>query len=196
MIDINFDKNTRLDLIQYCIEKTNCNSYLEIGCDKNQIWRHIKVEKMLGVDPVRGGNMRMTSDEFFKQNNETFDVIFVDGLHEYKQVTRDINNSINVLNDNGIIIIHDMLPRTEEMANPNIISKGSWLGDVYKSAFDLAGRSDVIFKLVLIDQGCGVLVKQENKNPIPFETADWNYYVNNWKKLPLIEYKDISKVLK
>ena len=33
----------------------------------------------------------MTSDEFFIQNKNTFDLIFIDGLHIYEQVIKDID---------------------------------------------------------------------------------------------------------
>ena len=52
----------------------------------------------------------MTSDEFFSQNKETFDLIFIDGLHIHEQVLKDIDNSLNVLNENGVILLHDCLP--------------------------------------------------------------------------------------
>ena len=47
----------------------------------------------------------MTSDEFFKNNEIYFDCIFIDALHIYEQVRKDILNSIKFLNANGIIII-------------------------------------------------------------------------------------------
>jgi hypothetical protein len=190
MIDIQFGSQHRLDLIKYFIKKTNCQNYLEIGCDKNQIWDHIKVANKFGVDPRRGGNLRMTSDEFFSKNSISFDVVFIDGLHEYEQVTRDFDNSLKYLTDSGIIIIHDMLPRNKEMADPNNICSGSWLGDVYKLAFDLSNRTDITFKLVLIDQGCGIVFKKQNNQNFNFNKADWNYYVNNWSKLPLISFNE------
>ena len=48
-----------------------------------------------------------TSDEFFMQNKEKFDLIYIDGWHEAPQVYKDINNSWNSLNINGIIICDD-----------------------------------------------------------------------------------------
>ena len=39
----------------------------------------------------------MTSDEFFKSNNEFFDLIFLDGLHTYEQTIKDIDNSIQII---------------------------------------------------------------------------------------------------
>ena len=34
-------------------------------------------------------------------------VFFIDGLHEYAQVKRDIENSLNFLEPNGVILLHD-----------------------------------------------------------------------------------------
>ncbi len=48
-----------------------------------------------------------TSDEFFEKNNKKFDIIYIDGWHEAPQVYKDINNSWNSLNTNGIIICDD-----------------------------------------------------------------------------------------
>ena len=48
-----------------------------------------------------------TSDNFFVSNKEKFDIIYVDGWHEAPQVYKDINNSWNFLNINGIIICDD-----------------------------------------------------------------------------------------
>jgi hypothetical protein len=48
-----------------------------------------------------------TSDNFFKKNNNNFDIIYVDGSHESKQVYKDLNNSWYILNNNGILICDD-----------------------------------------------------------------------------------------
>ena len=48
-----------------------------------------------------------TSNEFFLNNKEKYDVIYIDGWHEAPQVYEDINNSWNCLNENGIIICDD-----------------------------------------------------------------------------------------
>lgn len=50
---------------------------------------------------------KSTSDKFFENNNEKFDVIYIDGSHEAPQVYKDLNNSWNCLNNNGIIICDD-----------------------------------------------------------------------------------------
>jgi len=50
---------------------------------------------------------KMTSDNFFKNNNEKFDLIFVDGDHHYNQVLKDASNAWKVLNSKGILIFDD-----------------------------------------------------------------------------------------
>ena len=47
-----------------------------------------------------------------KNSHLKFDVIFIDGLHEYEQCQRDCLNSMKFLNDGGIILFHDFLPRS------------------------------------------------------------------------------------
>ena len=93
-INFNFDKYNRIDIINYVINKYDYKKYLEIGCHNNEVFDKIKIEK-IGVDPVSGGNFKGTSDEFFEQNNKNFDCIFIDGMHEYKQVKKDVLTKIH-----------------------------------------------------------------------------------------------------
>ncbi len=48
------------------------------------------------------------SNEFFKQNTKTFDFIFIDGDHSYKQSKLDLENSVKALRNGGIIFMHDI----------------------------------------------------------------------------------------
>lgn len=51
-----------------------------------------------------------TSDDFFKKKlNVKFDIIYVDGGHDIKNVYNDLINSHEHLEDNGILIIDDFL---------------------------------------------------------------------------------------
>ena len=85
--------------------------YLEIGCDLDGTFNSIplSISDKIGVDPKRGGTHRMTSDQFFENNNDKFDVIFIDGLH-LAQCKKDFLNSLEVLNEEGVIFFDDMLP--------------------------------------------------------------------------------------
>jgi hypothetical protein len=68
----------RLSLISLVIIQTilkkgyeNCN-YLEIGCFDNKAFDTIPppLKQKIGIDPLRGGTHRMTSDVFFSNNKK------------------------------------------------------------------------------------------------------------------------------
>ena len=50
---------------------------------------------------------RKTSDDFFDQNQLKFDLIYIDGNHLFDFVVRDITNSLNFINRDGIIVLDD-----------------------------------------------------------------------------------------
>jgi len=52
---------------------------------------------------------KMTSDEFFKINNNKFDFIYIDGDHSNDQVLKDLKNSWSFLNNNGFLLIDDYM---------------------------------------------------------------------------------------
>ena len=136
-LNFNFPQDYfRWDMIEYLIKKNNYKKYLEIGCDRNQLFSRINIQNKVGVDPAGGGNVRETSDNFFEKNKDMFDIIFIDGLHIYEQVKKDILNSIKYLNDEGVILIHDCLP--DSMAKQAVPRyKMQWNGDVWKAIVDL-----------------------------------------------------------
>ncbi len=50
---------------------------------------------------------RKTSDDFFLKNKHTFDLIYIDGNHLFEFVKRDIHNSLNFINYDGLIVLDD-----------------------------------------------------------------------------------------
>ncbi len=203
----NFDKKlnfefpkdySRLDMINYFIKKNDYKSYLEIGCDKNQIFSQIDLNKKIGVDPYSGGNVRKSSDDFFKENTEKFDLIFIDGLHVYKQVKRDIINSINFLNKEGVILVHDCLPDTiGKQAVPRY--KMQWNGDVWKAIVDLRQRNDLEIHTCFVDQGIGIIKKENNSSTLKIDkkTQDLkfsDFYHNHNEYLRIINLDEFKKI--
>ena len=103
----------------------------------------------------------MTSDEFFLKNSEKFDCIFIDGLHHYKQVKKDIENSISILNDKGIIFLHDCLPNSvEAQAVPR--TEVHWNGDVWKAFVEVRCKPFLDCYTCYADYGIGVILKRKN----------------------------------
>lgn len=50
---------------------------------------------------------KVTSDIFFENNNQTFNFIYIDGCHEPDFIKRDMENSFNILEKNGIMWMDD-----------------------------------------------------------------------------------------
>jgi len=172
----------------------NCK-YLEIGVANNEVFNSIplKLENKFGVDPVSGGNYKMKSDDFFKKfSNLKFDVIFIDGLHEYEQCQKDCINSIKQLNKNGIIFFHDFLPRSYfEEKVPKCQS--SWTGDVWKVAVELSNSKNMKFKIVNTDMGIGILKLDEDFSYQKIEKISnqtFDDYLIYKKNLPIISIEE------
>jgi len=191
----------RIAVVNLLLNKFQNPSYLEIGCASDSLFNSVPVERKVGVDPSSGGNVRETSDDFFKTNNKKFDVVFIDGLHTYEQVRRDIINSINALNEGGWIAVHDVLPRSWIEHHVPIISQGAWTGDVWKVAFELIQTEGIEFKILKIDYGVGVIkVVKQGAQLKDFREEllhkEFNYYYENLTKLPIIEWSDAQNWLK
>ena len=184
----------RNDIINYLIKKYNYKSYLEIGTLVGDCFKQIEIDNKISVDPVKrfpSLDYEMTSDEFFITNNRTFDIIFIDGLHLEEQCTKDIFNSLSVLNPNGTIVIHDCLPPKEEYIDPKMAEKvtGPWWGTVFRSIIELRYKNpELQLNIIDTDCGCGIIRKtkpfQTIYNKVSIEEAKtFNYYINNKKEL-------------
>ena len=198
-LNYNFTENFyRWDLIEYLIKKNNYKNYLEIGCDKNQLFSKVNINNKIGVDPVSGGNVRKTSDDFFKENKSNFDIVFIDGLHTYEQVKKDILNSVNCLLDEGIILVHDCMPDSlGKQAVPRY--KMQWNGDVWKAIVDLRQQENLEIYTCEIDQGIGVISKKKNTSILkldkPINKLKFKDYFNNYKEyMRVISLEEFKKI--
>ncbi len=172
----------------------NCE-YLEIGVGNNDLFNSIplKMSKKHGVDPIHGGNYRMTSDEFFlKFPEKKFDVIFIDGLHHYLQCQKDVLNSINCLKKGGLILLHDMLPGSDyEQYIPR--KQNDWKGDVWKVAVELNQSENLEFKIINIDSGIGIIKIKENflyKKIPELKNKGFKEYLDYYKNFNLIDSEE------
>ena len=200
---LNYDwKNlpSRTEIIQNIINKKNYEKYLEIGCDKDDNFSKIQAKIKIGVDPQRGGTTRMTSDEFFKNNNENFDIIFLDGLHTYEQTIKDIQNSLNTISNGGIILIHDCLPKKIwNQIVPRVY--GHWNGDVWKAIVHSRTFEKADTYTIIADHGLGIIFKRKNRNLLNLKNTNFknlkyaDYYNNHMKFMNLINYDNLEKIL-
>ena len=186
----------RYDIIQKIIEKKKYSSYLEIGCFENETFNKINTDKKVGVDPNSGGNVRLTSDNFFKINKDRFDIIFIDGLHTFEQVKKDITNSLNILNKNGVLLLHDCLPqKIRDQASPR--AHEHWNGDVWKAIVECRTLKDIDTYTCFADQGIGAIFKRPNQNILNLNYKNFkkikfkDYYYNYKEYMNLIDVKDL-----
>jgi len=187
----------RSEILNKIIDMKNFKDYLEIGCDQNELFEKVIIENKIGVDPHSGGTHRMTSDFFFYENKKKFDLIFIDGLHSYKQVKKDIENSLNCVSNNGFILLHDCFPFSYyDQAVPRAQRK--WNGDVWKSIVEFRRRDDLSILVGAFDNGIGLIYKKKNKNKLIQEKDIDNityhdYFLNYEEYLNLVEYKYFFK---
>lgn len=190
---------SRIEIIQKIINKQSYKSYLEVGCDNDENFSRILVENKIGVDPLKGGTLRMTSDEFFSNNKIFFDIIFLDGLHTYEQTIKDIDNSLKFLNTKGTIIIHDCLPK--KIWN-QIVPRmyGHWNGDVWKAIVQARTYDNADTYTLKADHGLGIVFKRKNKNPLKLETKNFKdlkfstYYKRHEEFMNTIDIEQLDKI--
>ena len=194
------DKPNRSEIIQNIIDYKKYRSFLEIGSFSNELFNKVKINNKVGVDPVSGGSVRMTSDEFFKKNKEFFDLVFIDGLHHYDQVKKDINNSLNILTNGGVILLHDCLPSNVfDQAVPRCTYK--WNGDVWKAIVEARCRADIDTYTCYADNGIGIILKRSNRNILNLNTTNLNklkfkdYYNNYQSYMNIINHESLLKLL-
>lgn len=199
-------------IINYLIKHFKLESYLEIGVgNPNDNFNLINCKFKESCDPYDGidefDNQHdvsfltyyMTSDEMFKINNNKYDIIFINGLHEGNQVIRDVYNALQHLNYNGFIVIHDCLPdKYETQLYPRQTS--CWTGDVWK-AIPTLKKWGLNIHVVDVDWGCGIIrnntdisnIKLEEYGELDFFEVFKNIHVRN-EYLNVISVDEFFKI--
>lgn len=197
----------RFTVIQEIIDKKNAQTYLEIGVWGGICFNLIKCPIKIAVDPkilIEERNpdnyyFEMTSNKFFRKKRNflkknLLDVVFIDGLHTYRQALKDVKNSLKYLNEGGVIVIHDCNPPSQSAAIPvkslNDLKKlklpkngNIWCGDVWKTIVHLRSkRKELIVFVLNCDFGIGIVTRGKPYNKL-------NY---NLKKIKNLNYKDLA----
>lgn len=167
-------------IINKLIQQKDYKSYLEIGIQYKYNWNLIKCQNMAGVEPA--GDLeddrivKTTSDGYFATHTDTFDIIFIDGDHNAPTVSRDIANSLKVLNPGGTIVLHDTYPPEESDVNP------CRCGTVYQAVWQLRQQPGYDILTYQYDFGvCLVKPGQTGKTIHPVTT--YSDYVANAKEI-------------
>jgi hypothetical protein len=176
---------TRTQIINFLIENIRSNSktsvaYLEIGVrNPDDNFNKVIADDKVGVDPavqfVGGTGFTLTSDSFFEQlgagvispKATTFDLVFIDGLHEANQVYSDVENALKVLRPNGYVVLHDCSPPLESFAREDYSfmyspAAGIWLGTSWKAFVKYRMCKTLYSCCIDSDWGVGILSPDVN----------------------------------
>jgi hypothetical protein len=152
----------RTRILNALIRRFGYTSYLEIGLGDGANFDAIRCAHKQSVDPgspeaTRPADHPLTSDQYFAQSTETFDLIFIDGLHHADVVERDIRNALARLNAGGMVLCHDMNPICEAMQRiPR--EQLEWTGDCWRAWLRIrAERGDLTMFVIDTDYGIGVI---------------------------------------
>lgn len=184
----------RTNVIQNLLNKKKRPAYLEIGVQTGRNFFAIRNSNKTAVDPKfvfsfqdtllamiqNPSNLiakyyKKTSDQYFEivSASEQKDVVFIDGLHTYAQSLRDVLNTLTILKENGVIVMHDCNPPNKAAAYPaqNIAEArkanltgwtNEWCGEVWKTiCFLRSTRSDLRVFVLDIDYGLGIIVRMK-----------------------------------
>lgn len=148
--------------------------YIELGLHVGDTFKKVQphVVNGIGVELVPNkflsnlnySNLQIvytSTDKFFETYdsaiNQKIDMAFIDADHSFESALKDFNNVFNRLSDNGVIMMHDTDPESDEL----FIS--SRCGDSYKIVNILEQRDDInIYTIPLFEAGLSIITKKSN----------------------------------
>lgn len=147
-------------------------TYLEIGVSNGRSLALSRVPS-IGVDPAFKVTapiacdvqlVRATSDDFFATSDAVahfggtpVDFAFIDGLHLAEFAYRDFMNVERLCSTSSVVVLDDMLPRSDEEA-ARVQIRGGWAGDVFKVVEILRQRRPDLVVMPVNTRPTGVVV--------------------------------------
>lgn len=149
--------------------------YLEIGVERGLTFEAVRADFKVCVDPAplfrkdslpTGAQLVVsTSDDFFAggASEDTFDFVFLDGLHTAEATYRDLVGALKRLSPGGTILIDDVMPTDEASSLPSYcdsqvekkkqgIAHSRWYGDVWRVVWLLVTKHPE-FEVTLVGAG-------------------------------------------
>lgn len=163
-----YGKAHHSDFIIQLIKSVNCKNYLELGIYDGDTLSRVSpfVNRAIGVDikDIRknkssGEFYLSNTDEFFKTFNDKMDVIFIDADHNVESVKRDFINSLNILNEFGIIILHDTDPIEKKLISPFYCGDSYKIIDWIRKEFPLLN----VFTLPISEAGLTIINRSQDR---------------------------------
>lgn len=109
-----------------------------------------------------------------RNSGHRYDIMLVDPYHDYECSYRDIQTAFLLLNDNGVMVVHDCLPPSAgDIISPTYVP-GAWCGVTFIAYVDFLTRHNISYQTIDCDYGCGVIRKTPARTECPHELrAAW-----------------------
>lgn len=206
----------RIKAVQRALDGRANPVYLEIGVSRGLAFRRISADEKIAVDPAFKLSARSrrladakarvthyfetTSDDFFATETALLeqrglDVALIDGQHSYRQVVRDVENTLHHLRDDGVIVLHDCNPPNALVGRPassyaeflaqqrGPLVIGMWTGDVWKAIVHLRSvRDDLRVAVLKCDMGVGIVRKGLPESRLSYSPEE----------IEALSYKDLA----
>jgi len=192
------DKN---DTINTFIKYFQYKKYLEIGGQPSAATAtfnaiNCEMKECMDPAPAAQATYELTSDDFFDKfrGEKKYDIVFIDGWHEHQQVLNDINNSLEFLEDGGVIILHDMIPLTRDLEKDPLRTGTCW-----RAFADLRKRDDLQMHVLVPPWGsedCLGFIKKGSQVPFEGEIKyDYDFLLDNLEELMMtIDVENFWKI--
>lgn len=159
------------DFIAILASIKNIDVYVELGLDKGDTFKKVLpyAQKCYGVDMKPNDHLTKlaqvdkvvlnycSTDKFFETFDKKIDMCFIDADHYFESALRDFENAFKLLNDDGMILMHDVDPIHNNYINPVLC------GDSYKIVPILEARNDLnIITLPLTEAGLAIIMKKDS----------------------------------
>jgi predicted O-methyltransferase YrrM len=127
-----------LDLVVSLASILRPQNYLEVGIYRcglfNRMVPYCKTLTGIDIDSDAGKYMKkspnvtflpMSSREFWQSTSDsTYDFIMIDANHSKESVEEDFYNGLKFLKDDGILMLHDTYPESQEATSPDRCDDG------------------------------------------------------------------------
>lgn len=102
-----------------------------------------------------------------------YDIVFVDAWHLYNSSIRDIERGFDLVTDGGVLIVHDCIPPSFDLASPEEPVPGTpWCGVTWKAYLDFVMGRGLPYQTVDTDFGCGIISKGDGGRSAKL-TTEW-----------------------
>jgi hypothetical protein len=195
-------------LLDRCVRRR----YLEIGVATGSTFFHVDAEIKTAVDPHFRFSYRdyvspnvafheITSDAFFigVDAGTAYDLIYIDGLHEFRQALRDFCNSLSTSHSDTIWLIDDTVPSDVYSVLPSPqeavrtrrclgLKSRAWHGDTYKVIFAIHDLFPRFSYCTIVGSGNPqTIVWQESR-------ADFAPYFASIEAIERVDYFEFMKL--